>query len=104
MYRFLILFLIVGNIILANQNRRNFEFILEKDNLDRFKVLITDNSTERYEINQYIIQKDDTLSELSVKLKNPIGVLIELNKIKNKDLIYENEVLSYYKDEENENK
>lgn len=38
----------------------------------------------------YIIQKGDTLSEISGKVHVPIDVLVELNSIPNKNLIYRN--------------
>lgn len=91
MYKLLSLFLIVGSLVLARENKNNLEFQLNNKNLESLEILII--SDEDVEI--YTIKEGDTLSKISKKLNNKVNSLAKLNNIKNIDLIITGAPLLY---------
>ncbi|MGL5459974.1 MAG: LysM peptidoglycan-binding domain-containing protein [Cetobacterium sp.] len=81
-------------------SKDELEFQIEKIKNKNIEILLTKNIKN---IRKYKIQRGDTLSELSLKLNNNMDILIELNDIKNKDLIIINEKLKYIEKEEKRN-
>lgn len=92
-------------VVTAIFSEDKLEFQIQNVKNKKIEVLLTrsmKNNEVKFQV--YQIQSGDTLSELSLKLNNDIDTLIELNNIKNKNLIITNEKLKYIekKGEKNE--
>lgn len=74
-------------------SKEELKFQIQKIEGKNIEILLSKNS--KSEVQVYQIQAGDTLSELALKLNNTMDTLIELNNIKNKDLIITNEKLKY---------
>lgn len=86
---------IFGFILVATSifSKEELKFQLQKTEEKNIEILLLKNN--KTEVKVYQIQAGDTLSELALKLNNTMDTLIELNDIKNKDLIITNEKLKY---------
>ncbi|MGL5123366.1 MAG: LysM peptidoglycan-binding domain-containing protein [Fusobacteriaceae bacterium] len=100
MNRYLIVFFIISSLGFSEDNYKKVKFKLQKNNIENIEILLTSQG----EIKKYKIIKNDTLSELSEKLKVTIREFQKLNNIDNIDLIYEENNLYYIKFKENEAK
>ncbi|MGL5124355.1 MAG: LysM peptidoglycan-binding domain-containing protein [Fusobacteriaceae bacterium] len=100
MYKYLIVFFIISSLGFSEENQKKLKFKLERDKVDKIEIIITSED----EVKKYKIVKNDTLSELSKKLKITIKEFQELNNIENINLIYEANNLCYIKVKENEAK
>lgn len=87
--------LIFGFIFIATTvfSEQQLEFQVKKVDNKNIEILVTGNNEPNIKI--YKIQYGDTLSELALKFKNSVSALVELNNIKNKDLIITNHELKY---------
>lgn len=76
-------------------SKEEFEFQIQKKDDKHIEILLIKSIEDKIQV--YQIQYGDTLSELALKLENNIDTLIELNNIKNKDLIITDRKLKYIK-------
>lgn len=84
-------------------SKEKLEIQIQKaDNRKIEILLIKDNEGNSEQIQVYQIQFGDTLSALALKLGNNIEELINLNNIKNRDLIIIDEKLKYLEKGEEE--
>ncbi|MGL6063485.1 MAG: LysM peptidoglycan-binding domain-containing protein [Fusobacteriaceae bacterium] len=100
MYKYLIAFFVISSLGFSEDNYKKLKFKIKRENTDKIEIVITSQG----DIKKYKIIKNDTLSELSEKLKITIREFQKLNNIENIDLIYEANNLYYIKFKENEAK
>ena len=85
-------------VVTSTFSKEELNFQIQNTKNRNIEVLLTKVSTDKIYV--YQIQYGDTLSELSLKLKNNMDTLIKLNNIKNKNLIIVNEKLKYIEKKE----